>query len=56
MTNEKPGVEVMVANPAIRSLIREDKAHQIYSVIQTSGKIGMKTMNSEGIPPTSPLR
>ncbi len=37
--------EIMVANPAIRSLIRENKAHQIYSIIQTSGKLGMKTMN-----------
>lgn len=38
-------VEVMIANSAIRSLIRESKAHQIYSVIQTSLKDGMKTMN-----------
>jgi twitching motility protein PilT len=26
-------------------LIRENKAHQVYSIIQVSGKIGMKTMN-----------
>jgi twitching motility protein PilT len=37
--------EILVANPAIRSLIRENKAHQVYSVIQTSAKMGMKTMN-----------
>jgi twitching motility protein PilT len=37
--------EVMVCNSAVRSLIREDKAHQIYSIIQTGGKNGMKTMN-----------
>ncbi len=37
--------EIMVANAAVRSLIREDKAHQIYSMIQTGGKSGMKTMN-----------
>jgi twitching motility protein PilT len=37
--------EVLVANSAVRSLIREDKAHQIYSIIQTGGKTGMKTMN-----------
>ncbi len=37
--------EIMIANPAIRALIRDNKAHQIYSIIQTSGKIGMKTMN-----------
>jgi twitching motility protein PilT len=38
-------VEIMMATPAIRSLIRESKAHQVYSVIQTSQKDGMKTMN-----------
>ncbi len=37
--------EVMLATPAIRALIRDDKAHQIYSMIQTSGKMGMRTMN-----------
>jgi twitching motility protein PilT len=37
--------EIMIANPAIRSLIREDKAHQMYSIIQTAQKEGMKTMN-----------
>ncbi|NRA95143.1 MAG: type IV pilus twitching motility protein PilT [Planctomycetes bacterium] len=37
--------EIMLANTAIRSLIRENKAHQIYSQIQTGGKDGMKTMN-----------
>jgi twitching motility protein PilT len=36
---------VMVANQAIRSCIRENKAHQIYSLIQTGGKHGMRTMN-----------
>jgi len=37
--------EIMVATPAIRSLIRDDKVHQIYSVIQTGGRLGMRTMN-----------
>jgi twitching motility protein PilT len=37
--------EVMVANQAIRSCIRENKAHQIYSLIQTGGKYGMRTGN-----------
>ncbi|MBI4230306.1 MAG: type IV pilus twitching motility protein PilT [Planctomycetes bacterium] len=37
--------EVMVCNAAIRSLIREDKSHQIYSQIQTGGRQGMRTMN-----------
>ncbi len=37
--------EVLLVNSAVKSLIRESKAHQIYSVIQTSQKDGMKTMN-----------
>ena len=38
-------LEVMVASPAIRNLIREAKAHQITSVIQTSAHLGMQTMD-----------
>ncbi len=39
-------IEVMVPNPAIRNLIREDKVHQIYSQMQVGqGKFGMMTMN-----------
>ena len=37
--------EIMVASPAIRNLVRENKAHQIYSIIQTGGAAGMQTMN-----------
>ena len=37
--------EVMVANEAIRAMIRDDKAHQIYSVLQTNLRQGMITMN-----------
>ncbi len=37
--------EILVATPAVRSMIRDEKEHQIYSVIQTSQKYGMKTMN-----------
>ncbi len=37
--------EILVANTAVRSLIRDDKVHQIYSIIQTSRALGMKTMN-----------
>lgn len=37
--------EIMTVTPAIRSLIREGKTHQIDSVIQTGGKYGMKTMD-----------
>jgi twitching motility protein PilT len=39
-------MEIMVPNAAIRNLIREDKVHQIYSVMQTGhGVSGMQTMN-----------
>jgi twitching motility protein PilT len=38
--------EVMIPNAAIRNLIREDKIHQIYSIMQTGqGVSGMQTMN-----------
>ncbi|MFH1094149.1 MAG: type IV pilus twitching motility protein PilT [Candidatus Omnitrophota bacterium] len=37
--------EVMVATPAVKSMIREQKVHQIYSIIQTGTKEGMRTMN-----------
>ena len=38
--------EVLVPTPAIRNLIREGKTHQIYSSIQTSGGLGMQTMDA----------
>jgi twitching motility protein PilT len=39
-------LEVLVPNPAIRNLIREDKVHQIYSQMQVGQlKHGMQTMN-----------
>jgi twitching motility protein PilT len=37
--------EIMIANQAVRALIRENKAHQLASIIQTGGRFGMKTMN-----------
>lgn len=36
--------EILLVNPAVRALIRDNKAHQIQSLIQTGGKSGMKTM------------
>lgn len=49
--NPKPGEfgralaqEIMIVTPAIANLIRESKAAQIYSAIQTGGKLGMQTM------------
>jgi len=39
-------LEIMIPNPAIRNLIREDKIHQIYSQMQIGqDKFGMQTMN-----------
>ncbi len=38
-------IEVMVANAAIRNLIREGKTHQIYSIMETNSGAGMVTMD-----------
>jgi len=39
-------LEILVATPAIRALIRDDKVHQIYGTMQTGqDKYGMQTMN-----------
>jgi len=39
-------LEIMVPNPAIRNLIREDRIHQIYSIMQVGQeKFGMVTFN-----------
>ena len=38
--------EIMIPNPAIRNLIREEKTHQIYSQMQVGQALtGMQTMN-----------
>lgn len=39
-------LEVMIANPAIRNLIREGKTYQIDTVIQTSAEMGMMLFES----------
>ncbi len=39
------GLEILVVTPAIRAIIRDDKIHQIYSMLQSGQKYGMKTMN-----------
>lgn len=39
-------IEVLIPNPAVRNLIREDKVHQLYSQMQVGqSKFGMQTMN-----------
>ncbi|HEY6101925.1 MAG TPA: type IV pilus twitching motility protein PilT, partial [bacterium] len=40
-----PAVELMIATPAIRNLIREAKTHQIHTSIQTGAQYGMMTMD-----------
>lgn len=37
--------EVMIANPAVRNIIREGKTHQLDAVIQTGAEEGMQTMD-----------
>ena len=39
-------IEVMIPNPAIRNLVREDKVHQVYSQMQVGqSKFGMQTLD-----------
>ncbi|HMM21358.1 MAG TPA: type IV pilus twitching motility protein PilT [Selenomonadales bacterium] len=38
-------LEILVATPAVRNIIREAKTHQLGSVLQTSAKAGMQTMD-----------
>lgn len=37
--------EILVANPAVRNIIREGKSHQLDAVIQTGADQGMQTMD-----------
>jgi twitching motility protein PilT len=37
--------EILVVTPAIRALIRDDKNHQVYSMMQSGKKHGMQTLN-----------
>jgi len=37
--------EVLVCTPAVRACIRDDKVHQIYSIMQAGKKHGMQTLN-----------
>ena len=38
-------LEIMIANPAVRNLIREGKTFQIPSMLQTGKKYGMQTLD-----------
>jgi twitching motility protein PilT len=37
--------EILISTPAVRACIRDDKVHQIYSIMQAGKKHGMQTMN-----------
>ncbi|MFP4417715.1 MAG: type IV pilus twitching motility protein PilT [Fibrobacterota bacterium] len=39
--------EVLIATPAIRALIRDDKVHQLQGIIEIGQQYGMQTMNAE---------
>jgi len=45
MSGRIPAVEILINTPAVANLIREGKQFQIYSVLQTSQKDGMQTMD-----------
>jgi len=42
-----PAVEVLVATPGVKNLIREAKTHQIYSLMETGAEEGMQTMDRD---------
>ncbi|MEN8374169.1 MAG: type IV pilus twitching motility protein PilT [Gemmatimonadota bacterium] len=44
-TGRVAAAEVLVCTPAVRASIRDDKVHQIYSIMQAGKKHGMQTMN-----------
>jgi twitching motility protein PilT len=44
-TGRVPAVEIMLANAAIRNLIREGKIHQLPNAIRTNARLGMQLMD-----------
>jgi twitching motility protein PilT len=44
-TMRLPAVEIMVATPAIKNIIREERIHMIPATIQSSQQLGMQTMD-----------
>jgi twitching motility protein PilT len=40
-----PALEILIATPAVRNLIRESKSHQIPSMVQTGKKYGMQLLD-----------
>lgn len=46
-TGRVAAFEVLIGNPAVRNLIRENKTYQLNSTMQTNHKLGMKTMDDD---------
>ncbi|HUF49593.1 MAG TPA: type IV pilus twitching motility protein PilT [Longimicrobiales bacterium] len=44
-TGRVAACEIMICTPAVRACIRDDKVHQIYSIMQAGKKFGMQTLN-----------
>ncbi|HNR65466.1 MAG TPA: type IV pilus twitching motility protein PilT [Atribacterota bacterium] len=44
-TKRLPAVEIMIATPAIKNIIREERIHMIPAIIQASQQYGMQTMD-----------
>jgi twitching motility protein PilT len=42
-----PAVEMLIATPAVRNLIRKAQTHELYSVLQISSQQGMQSMDDE---------
>ena len=40
-----PALEILVATPLVKKLIREDKLYKLYAAIETGGEFGMRTFN-----------
>ncbi|MEO0082014.1 MAG: type IV pilus twitching motility protein PilT [candidate division WOR-3 bacterium] len=38
-------MEVLIVTPAVRNMIRENKSHQVFSMVQTGSEHGMQTMD-----------
>jgi twitching motility protein PilT len=41
-----PCTELLICNSAVRNCIRENRIHEIPNIIETSGKLGMHTMDA----------
>jgi twitching motility protein PilT len=42
-----PGTEILVGTDAVCNMIRENKCHQLNSLMQSGGNVGMHTLNSD---------